>query len=405
MRIALIVPGGVDRSGRERVVPALLWLIERLARNHAVHVFVLRHYRDPCTYPLLGATVHDLGRATGPHGFRSILQARRLVRALRLAGPVDVIHGYWAVPAGLLAAIAGRWLRIPTLVTFDSGELVSLPEVEYGLQRSWKGRLAVALAGRLATRLTVCSQYMQRLAGMAGLTPERIPFGVDVGRFHPGEGRPEGPPWRLLHVASLNKVKDQATLLRAFAQVAARVPEVYLDIVGEDTLGGAIQALCAALGLERHVTFHGFQPTDRLPEFYQRAHLLVMSSRHEAAGVVALEAAACQLATVGTAVGYVADWSPGCALAVPVGDATALAEGILTLLSEPERRAQMAGEAQRWALAHDADWMATALEKLYEALIKSGAAAQRTPHGRFAQQDAQRGAARAEDQDERQADR
>jgi hypothetical protein len=44
MRIALVVPGGVDRSGRERVIPILLWLIERLARRHTVHAFVLRHY-------------------------------------------------------------------------------------------------------------------------------------------------------------------------------------------------------------------------------------------------------------------------------------------------------------------------------------------------------------------------
>jgi hypothetical protein len=36
MRIALVVPGGVDRSARERVIPALLWLIERLARRESM---------------------------------------------------------------------------------------------------------------------------------------------------------------------------------------------------------------------------------------------------------------------------------------------------------------------------------------------------------------------------------
>ena len=34
MRIALIIPDGVDPSGRERVIPALLSLIKRLARRH-----------------------------------------------------------------------------------------------------------------------------------------------------------------------------------------------------------------------------------------------------------------------------------------------------------------------------------------------------------------------------------
>ena len=65
MRIALVVAGGVDRSGRERVTPALLWLIERLARRHEVVVYALRYLERACSYPLLGATVHDLGRPRG----------------------------------------------------------------------------------------------------------------------------------------------------------------------------------------------------------------------------------------------------------------------------------------------------------------------------------------------------
>ena len=46
MRIGLIVSGGFDRSGRERVTPSLLWLVERLARRHDVHVFVLHYYPE-----------------------------------------------------------------------------------------------------------------------------------------------------------------------------------------------------------------------------------------------------------------------------------------------------------------------------------------------------------------------
>src|SRR5216110_677434 len=82
MRIGLVVTGGVDRSGRERVVPSLLWLIERLARRHDVHVFALHHYRDPCTYPLLGATVHDVGRVDGPIGLRRFRLRARLAAAI-----------------------------------------------------------------------------------------------------------------------------------------------------------------------------------------------------------------------------------------------------------------------------------------------------------------------------------
>ena len=55
MRIGLVVSGGVDRSGRDRVTPSLLWLVERLARRHDLQVFVLHYYPQPCSYPLLGA--------------------------------------------------------------------------------------------------------------------------------------------------------------------------------------------------------------------------------------------------------------------------------------------------------------------------------------------------------------
>src|SRR3989442_265466 len=145
MRVALVVTGGVDRSGRERVIPALLSFIERQARRHEVVVYALRYHERPCTYPLLGATVHDLGR---PQGLRR--QYGTLVHALRRDGRFDVIHGYWALPGGVTAALAGRRLGIPCLVTLDSGEFVSDPEIEYGLQRLRRHRLAVAATLRVA---------------------------------------------------------------------------------------------------------------------------------------------------------------------------------------------------------------------------------------------------------------
>ncbi|HEU4559853.1 MAG TPA: hypothetical protein VFS20_18520, partial [Longimicrobium sp.] len=61
MKVALVVPGGVDRSGTHRVIPVLLWLIERVARVHELHVFALRQEPRPATWELLGARVHNAG--------------------------------------------------------------------------------------------------------------------------------------------------------------------------------------------------------------------------------------------------------------------------------------------------------------------------------------------------------
>ena len=365
MRIALVVTGGFDRSGRDRVVPALLWLTERLSRRHEVHVFALHHGREACSYPLCGATVHDVGRVDGPPGLRRWRQRARLARALASAGRFDVLHAYLGFPAMVSAPIAARF-RLPLVLTLDSGEFVALPDIDYGLQRRWKDRRDLFSAMRAASLVTVSTAFMARQAP-PGLGQEAsiVPLGVDPVLF-PLSRRVDGPPWRLIRVASLNRVKDYPTLFAALSIVRQRGLDVRLDVVGEDTMDGSVPALAAKHGLAPYVTFHGFQPTDRLAAFYASAHLHVVSSRHEAASVVVLEAACTGLATVGTHVGYVADWAPGEAEAVPVGDGGALATAIIALLQDPARRARLSANARSWALEHDADWTARAFERLYE---------------------------------------
>ena len=364
MKLALIVTGGLHPSGREQVMPAWLTLIERLSRTHDVHAFVLRHLPQETTYSLAGATVHDLGRPTGRWA-----QWRALSQALRSAGPFDVIHGFWADPAGVLTALAGKRLRVPTVVTCDSGEFTALPEIEYGLQRHARGRAVVATTCRLASRIHVTTQFMERLVAEHGYTPTRIPIGVDTDAIAREAERVEGPPWRLLQVASLNRVKDHSTLLQAVA-VARRTVDVQLDLIGEDTLEGRIQSEAAALGLTSAVTFHGFVPYDELHAFRARAHLYVQSSRHEAAGAAVMEAAAAGLPIVGTRVGFVSDWAPAGAIAVSPGDADALAAAIVHALQHPEERAAVATVAHEFAHTHDVNYTARALETLYGQLTR-----------------------------------
>jgi len=73
--------------------------------------------------------------------------------------------------------------------------------------------------------------------------------------------------------------------------------------------------------------------------------------------------------TVGTAVGHVRDFAPDRALAVPVGDDAALAEGIQTLLGDGRRRKAMGEAAQQWARDHDADATAAAFERIYSDVL------------------------------------
>ncbi|MGE5344615.1 MAG: glycosyltransferase family 4 protein [Acidithiobacillales bacterium] len=365
MRVAIVVPGGVDRSGSGRVIPALLALVERLARRHDVHVVALRQEGAPGRWPLLGATVHNLGLpARGLPGTALLRFGPRLTVLLADAGPFDVVHAVWANEPALLAAAAARWRRLPLTIHLAGGELAALPEIGYGgwlhARERWKTRFAL----RSAARVTAGSVFLQRLAASRGIQADVIPLGVDPSLFAPGSRR-GGPARRLLHVASLNAVKDQPTLLRALRRVADAEPHVHLDAAGEDTLGGAVQAEAERLGLSEHVTFHGLLRQEELRPLYRDADLFVLSSRHEAQSVAFLEAASAGLPTVGTAVGLVADLAPEAAVSVPVGDDAALAAALLALLRDDGRRRRIGDAARAWALANDADATASAFEKVY----------------------------------------
>jgi glycosyltransferase involved in cell wall biosynthesis len=369
MRVVMIVPGGVDRSGQERVIPALLWLIERLARRHQVLVIALRQEPQASTYPLLGAEVANLGEpAVRMAGLGLQQQLRQVRRAVRDHGGADVIHAFWIGTTSTLAVLIGRWLRVPVVVSIGGGELVWLPDIGYGGVGTWRGRMHANLACRLASAVTGGSQYVLETVRRQRPDAQWVPLGIDLGLYGGPVDRPAGPPWRLLHVASINRVKDQTTLLLALRQVLDEEPGVHLDWVGEDTLNGALQKLAAELGVAHAVRFHGVLPVHALPPLYRQAHLLVQSSRHESQGVAVCEAAACGVPTVGTAVGLVDELAPPAAWRVPVGDPLSLAAGIVALLHESTQRHQMGTAAQAWAQAHDADWTAHTFEALYAQL-------------------------------------
>lgn len=364
MRIGLVVSGGVDRSGRERVIPALLWLVEALARRHEVHVFALYHEDTPSTYPLLGATVHDLGTRQVPRGWRRLAQRQRLRALLSTLPRFDALHAYWGIPAGWVATSAARISNIPVIVTADSGEFVADYAIGYGLQRRWFDRQLLRSTMARARRVTVCTRHMASLASRFGVEASVIPIGVPDTLFVPATPS-DGPPWRLLHVAHLNPVKDQPTLLRALVAIR-KDHDVHLDIAGGDTLGGTIQNLTHDLGLGGHVTFHGSVPQHSIRDLMAHAHIHVLSSRHEAAGVSTLEAAAAGVPTVGTRAGYVADWSPDSALAVEPGDADALASAVSGLLGSPSRRQALGERARARARAFTIDDTVLGFERLYQ---------------------------------------
>jgi len=110
MKIAVVVAGGVDRSGERRVIPALLAVLRRLSMLHEVHVFATHQEDEPSSWMLEGAHIHNVGLP------RTLWRAVNAIVREHRKRPFDVVQSFWAGRHGALAVGVGALLRAPGLV-------------------------------------------------------------------------------------------------------------------------------------------------------------------------------------------------------------------------------------------------------------------------------------------------
>ena len=383
MRVGLIVPG-FSAHERDWCIPALLDLVRTVAATPgvAIEVFPLRYPARRGEYDVYGARVHPQGGGTARRLRRIgiMVRADRAIRRAHHRARFDLLHAYWADEPGLAATLTATRLGIPALVSLAGGELAALPDIDYGGQIHRSSRLIIDRALRGATHVTAGSRYLSELAATRverdGLS--LLPFGVDTTLFNSnrlddertpfGSGPPNGV--HILHVASLVPVKDQRLLIGAMARVVQRIPIAHLHIVGEGPLRGGLADQAAQRSLRDHIHFHGPVEHHELPRFYRAADFCVLTSRYEAQGMVILEAAACGIPTVGTAVGLLPDLSPTSVVAP--GDEEELARIIVDLATNEIQR-QSLGKTSRCLVEREYT-LRTTVERqleLYRSLVAS----------------------------------
>jgi glycosyltransferase involved in cell wall biosynthesis len=191
-----------------------------------------------------------------------------------------------------------------------------------------------------------------------------IPCGVNVDRFRPGKKKAPNPT--ILFVGTLHGRKRGQMLIDLFTtKIRPRIPSATLWCVCEEPV--------SADG----VVSLGRVELDRLIELYQQAWVFCLPSTYEGFGVPYVEAMACGLPVVATAVGgipeIVVEGVSGHLVAVPDGEAglgVALAERVQGLLDDPVR-AQTMGDAGRQRVMRHFTWQAIAAQtaEVYSSLV------------------------------------
>jgi glycosyltransferase involved in cell wall biosynthesis len=353
-RVAIFLVGGLGGGIGVQGVPAISAVTAALAERFDVTAYSLVR-PDPAFEPP-GYCVRSPPPSLGHARARKLrwlgLAARFLADSRRR--PYDALLSFWGYPMGpLVLALAGL-VRKPSIVAILGAEAAAVPSVGYGhLRRPTTRRLVLEVCAR-ASRLVVLSDYQREALHRHGLRRsdvDVVPFGVDSRTFAFRPRRRE-PPLKLLHVANLTPIKDQATLLRGFALLRREMP-AKLRLVGPDHMRGSVHALVADLGLGADVELVGPVPYGGIAQHYHWADAFLLTSLYEGQSTALTEAAMTGALLVSTPVGYAQDIGSRGAVLVRPGDPADLARRIRDIAGDGAEWERKVVFARAWAEARD----------------------------------------------------
>jgi glycosyltransferase involved in cell wall biosynthesis len=265
----------------------------------------------------------------------------RLEQLLRRT-PLDILHAH--LPHG---EVYGEF----ALRAFPSAQFVVSRHNDDRFRRWLPMRWVFAASLRRADRIIAISRSVRRFLIEIEKAPaekiEVIPYGLDAEAFareaHPGVFRGEIAAREIPLVGFIGRMTGQKgvdVLLRAFAQVERRHPAVKLILAGDGPDRPALMRLAKSLGLQRAM-FLGWR-TDAA-NVLADIDLLVVPSRWEGFGLVALEAMAMGKPVAASKVSALPEIvvPEETGLLLTPGSVEELADAMLTILADPKRAARM----------------------------------------------------------------
>jgi glycosyltransferase involved in cell wall biosynthesis len=396
LRIALLSYRGNPYSGGQGVYIRNLSR-ELVALGHRVEVFAGQPYPildpDVAFTPLPSLDLYrqpDPFRTPRPREYRDLIDVLEVLImwtagfpepatfALRAArhlatrrADFDVVHDNQCLGRGLLKLPK---LGLPTLATIHHPvqvdralELAAATGLRHITLRRWYGfiRMQERVAHRIPEIITVSSSSADQIAHYFGVAPERItaiPIGTDVERFSPSPAVPK-VPGRIVTTASADTpLKGLAVLVEALAKVRAEHDHAELVVIGKTKPDGPVARTIDRFGLAPYIDFRSGLSEDELVGLLRSAEMACVPSLYEGFSLPAVEAMAVGLplvSTTGGAIPEVAGADGETTLAVPPGEAPALAAALIRLLGDPALRERL-GAAGRERAVRRFTWRAAA---------------------------------------------
>lgn len=296
---------------------------------------------------------------------------------LRRDGGADVVHAnYW------LSGVAGHRIKheldIPLITTFHTLARVKAEGGDPEPER--RERAEAEVIGCADAICVSCPQEEQQFRRLYGDPPGRMEIvapGVEHAFFAPGDqggarkalGLGGGPV--VLFVGRIQALKGVDVAVQAFAALGR--PDATLLIVGGASGADGehelvrVQTMVDDLGLAGRVQFVPPQQHHILSTYYRAADVVWVPSRSESFGLVALEAAACGIPVVASAVGglesLVDHGDTG--FLVPGRDPDVFAEHTAAILDDPTLAATLGARGAVRASRYTWSFAAARLRRLY----------------------------------------
>lgn len=268
-------------------------------------------------------------------GLMMALGAFSHMRRLKHEGRLDIIDAHFAYPDGYAASLLSRWLEVPFTITLRGTETRHIHDARLGKK--------LLQAIKQAAQVFSVSESLRTLVISHGAPPDKIEVvgnGVDAIRFSVRDRTAcrtalclSRESKVLVSVGGLVPRKGFHRVIELLPKLRQQFPDLIFLIIGGQYRGNnrvELENQVKRLNLEGCVRFLGSIASDELPSILSAADVFVLATSNEGWANVFLEAMACGLPVVTTAVGgnqeVVCEASLG--TVVPFGDSEALAKAI-----------------------------------------------------------------------------